>query len=96
MMPEWMGKSGDLNKGRTCENDPADIARHHNPAQELPELTLRNQHLLSRYPAVKAELLTRDSAENAQIQSSFLADTQRQSETVPGPLHSMRPQAPTP
>lgn len=45
-MPEWMGKSEDLNKG----SDSADIAQHHNPGRELPELRLRNQTLALKVP----------------------------------------------
>jgi len=45
------GENGDLNKGRTRENDPADIAQHHNPARELPELRLPNQTLALKAPS---------------------------------------------
>lgn len=65
-----MGKSRDLNKGRTCEDNPADTAHHHNPVPGLLELRLSSD-LLLRYPGAKAELLTRDLGENAQIQSTF-------------------------
>lgn len=65
------GKSGDLNKGRTRENDPADIAHHHNPAQELLELRLMGL----KEPGSEGRATDRDPGENAHIQPISQGDT---------------------